>query len=221
MRNHDNIHFITKSQSGHTFNIQYTEPSAGTFKRWKGQRQQAVFEDGVRKATSIPGETARSPMPDWWDISIINPNAAERLGYPTQKPLTLLERIVSASSNPDDVVLDPFCGCGTAIHAAQKLGRRWIGIDITHLAIGLIEYRLKDAFGIDPKVVGAPEDEAGARNLWQRDPFQFEAWAVTRLLGIKPNANERPATEVSMASAASTSGGTPMGASNTAVSTFQ
>lgn len=83
--------------------------------------------------------------------------------------------------------MDPFCGCGTAVHAAQKLGRTWIGIDITHLAIGLIEYRLKDAFGIIPKVIGTPEDEAGARDLWERDPFQFEAWAVTRLLGIKPN----------------------------------
>jgi hypothetical protein len=83
--------------------------------------------------------------------------------------------------------LDPFCGCGTAVHAAQKLGRTWIGIDITHLAIGLIEYRLKDAFGIVPNVIGAPEDEAGAQNLWERDPFQFEAWVVTRLLGIKPN----------------------------------
>ncbi len=114
-------------------------------------------------------------------------SSRERLGYPTEKPLLLLERIIAASSNRDDVVLDPFCGCGTAIHAAQKLGRRWLGIDITHLAIGLIEYRLKDAFGINPKVIGAPEDAAGAQRLWEHDPFQFEAWAVTRLLGIKPN----------------------------------
>jgi site-specific DNA-methyltransferase (adenine-specific) len=82
----------------------------------------------------------------WDDIPPINSQAQERLGYPTQKPVALLERILSASSNEGDLVLDPFCGCGTAIHAAQKLNRRWIGIDITHLAIGLVERRLNDAF---------------------------------------------------------------------------
>ena len=81
------------------------------------------------------------------DISVISTHAAERLGYPTQKPLALLERIVSASSNPGDIVLDPFCGCGTTVDAAQKLGRRWIGIDITHLAINLIKHRLQDTYG--------------------------------------------------------------------------
>jgi DNA modification methylase len=125
---------------------------------------------------------------DWWtDIQALNPASKERLGYPTQKPVALLERIINACSKENDCVLDPFCGCGTAVHAAEKLKRRWLGIDITHLAIGLIEYRLKDAFGINPRVIGAPEDMAGAQDLWQRDPFQFEAWAVTRLLGIKPN----------------------------------
>ena len=85
------------------------------------------------------------------------------LGYPTQKPLALLERIIQASSNPGDVVLDPFCGCGTAVHAAQKLGRGWIGIDITHLAISLIEKRLRDAFpGIVFETHGAPVDLEGA-----------------------------------------------------------
>ena len=74
----------------------------------------------------------------------------ERPGYPTQKPLALLERIISASFNPGDVVLDPFCGCGTAVHAAQKLGRQWIGIDVTHLAISFIEKRRKDAFPASP-----------------------------------------------------------------------
>src|SRR5580692_3093118 len=83
----------------------------------------------------------------WDDIPAVNSQAQERLGYPTQKPVALLQRIITASSNAGDVVLDPFCGCGTTIHAAQKLGRSWIGIDITCLAIGLIEKRLKDAFG--------------------------------------------------------------------------
>lgn len=121
------------------------------------------------------------------DIQPIAPSARDRLGYPTQKPLTLLEEIIKSSSKEGDLVLDPFCGCGTTIHAAQKHNRQWVGIDITHLAIGLIEYRLRDAFGIRPKVIGAPEDLAGAHDLFKRNPFQFEAWAVTRLLGIKPN----------------------------------
>src|SRR3954465_4457331 len=82
----------------------------------------------------------------WTDIPPVNSQAQERLGYPTQKPLALLERIISASSNEGDLVLDPFCGCGTTVHAAQKLNRRWIGIDITHLAIGLVRRRLADAF---------------------------------------------------------------------------
>ena len=102
------------------------------------------------------------------DIPPINSQAQERLGYPTQKPLALLERIISASSKEGDVILDPFCGCGTAIHAAQKLKRRWIGIDITHLAISLIEKRLNDAFpGIEYEVHGTPKD-LKARGRWQR-----------------------------------------------------
>ncbi len=116
----------------------------------------------------------------WIDIPPLQASAAERLGYPTQKPLALLERILNASSNPGDVVLDPFCGCGTATHAAQKLGRQWIGIDITHLAISLIEKRLKDAFpGIQFEVHGTPKDLAGARDLAARDKYQFQWWACS------------------------------------------
>jgi site-specific DNA-methyltransferase (adenine-specific) len=116
----------------------------------------------------------------WTDFNAINSQAQERLGYPTQKPLALLERIIAASSNEGDVVLDPFCGCGTAIHAAQKLGRQWIGIDVTHLAISLIEKRLKDAFpGIQFEVHGTPKDLASARDLAERDKYQFQWWAVS------------------------------------------
>lgn len=115
----------------------------------------------------------------------------ERLGYPTQKPVALLERILLASSGPGDVVLDPFCGCGTAVHAAQKLGRKWIGIDITHLAIGLIERRLKDAFpGITFEVHGTPKDLDGARDLMRRDAFQFQWWAVS-LIDAQPYAGKK------------------------------
>ncbi len=105
----------------------------------------------------------------------------ERLGYPTQKPLALLERIVNASSNEGDVVLDPFCGCGTTVHAAQKLNREWIGIDVTHLAISLIQKRLRDAFGpsVAIEVNGVPKDAGGAAALAEADKYQFQWWAVS------------------------------------------
>lgn len=116
----------------------------------------------------------------WTDIPPINSQAQERLGYPTQKPLPLLERLIQASSNAGDTVLDPFCGCGTAIHAAQKLGRHWRGIDITHLAISLIEKRLNDAFpGIQYEVHGTPRDLAGAQALADHDKYQFQWWVVS------------------------------------------
>lgn len=116
----------------------------------------------------------------WTDISSLSGSMQERLGYPTQKPVALLERILSASSNPGDVVLDPFCGCGATVHAAEKLGRQWIGIDITHLAISLVEKRLKDAFPeIRFEAHGAPKDLEGARDLAARDKYQFQWWAVS------------------------------------------
>jgi len=117
---------------------------------------------------------------DVWIISVLNPAAKERLGYPTQKPEALLERIIKASSKEGDVVLDPFCGCGTTVAVAQRLKRKWIGIDITHLAISIIERRLKEAF---PKakfeVYGTPKDLEGAEDLAQRDKHQFELWALS------------------------------------------
>lgn len=117
------------------------------------------------------------------DISPISPTSQERLGYPTQKPVELLERIIKTSSNEGDVVLDPFCGCGTAIHAAQKLKRKWIGIDITHLAIGIIRQRMKKAF---PRCrfteEGTPKDVASARHLAKSSGldgrYQFQYWAL-------------------------------------------
>ena len=116
----------------------------------------------------------------WTDIPPISAQAKERLGYPTQKPLALLERIIAASSNPGDVVLDPFCGCGTAVDAAEKLGRRWLGIDITHLSISLIEKRMKDRYpGIAFDVIGTPKDLASAIDLANRDKYQFQWWAVS------------------------------------------
>ncbi len=130
-------------------------------------------------------------MSDWWEISILNPNAAERLGYPTQKPLTLLERIIKASSTEGDVVLDPFCGCGTTVHAAQKLNRQWIGIDVTHLAISLIQKRLRDAFPlVQIDVHGVPKDLDGAKALAAQDKYQFQWWAVS-LVDAVPYGNKK------------------------------
>ncbi len=123
----------------------------------------------------------------WTDIPPINSQAQERLGYPTQKPEALLERIMLASSNEGDTVLDPFCGCGTAIAVAQRLDRRWIGIDITHLAIALIKQRLRDTFGDAAvyKVIGEPVTLPDARGLAEQDPYQFQWWALG-LVGARP-----------------------------------
>jgi len=114
------------------------------------------------------------------DIRWMGSKDSERLGYQTQKPIGLLQRIIAASSTVGDVVLDPFCGCGTTVHTAQKLERRWIGIDITHLAISLIEKRLNDAFpGIVYEVHGTPKDVGGARELAAHNKYQFQWWAVS------------------------------------------
>lgn len=125
----------------------------------------------------------------WTDIDPINSRAAERLGYPTQKPQALLERIIAASTNEGDTVLDPFCGCGTTIAAAQALKRNWIGIDITHLAIGLIKNRLRDSFGdtvaVTYRVIGEPVSLPDARRLAVEDPYQFQWWALG-LVGARP-----------------------------------
>jgi DNA modification methylase len=130
----------------------------------------------------------------WTDIDSINSQAAERLGYPTQKPLALLERIIAASSSPDDVVLDPFCGCGTTIDAAEKLHRRWIGIDVTYLAIDLIRKRLRHTYGDEIEntyaVHGVPADLDGAAALFAENPFDFERWAVS-LIDAQPNEKQR------------------------------
>src|SRR5262249_47248172 len=118
-----------------------------TMKRLDAEGRIFITRNGIPRLKRYLDEAKGMPIQDvWTDIQALRSWHKERLGYPTQKPLDLLERIISASSNPGDVVLDPFCGCGTAVHAAEKLGRRWMGIDITHLAISLIERRLLDAF---------------------------------------------------------------------------
>ncbi len=150
-------------------------------------------KNGIPRMKRYLDEAKGMPCQDvWTDLESLRSWHKERLGYPTQKPVALLERILNASSNPGDTVLDPFCGCGTTVHAAQKLGRRWIGIDITHLAIGLIEKRLRDAFDQPVFIThGVPQDLEGARNLARRGRensahyFEFEKWALA-LIGAQP-----------------------------------
>lgn len=128
-------------------------------------------------------EMEGNKCPDiWLDIKIASKD--ERLGYPTQKPQALLERIVQASSNESDVILDPFCGCGTTIAAAEKLGRKWIGIDVTYLAVGLIDKRLVEHYpDVKFEIIGAPKSFEDANALFLKKPLEFERWAVTLLSG--------------------------------------
>jgi DNA modification methylase len=138
-------------------------------------------KDGMPRLKQYPEDLPGVPLQDvFTDIRPMHNLSPERLGYQTQKPEALLERLVGASSKDGDLVLDPFCGCGTTIAVAEKLKRRWIGIDITHLAINLIRRRLKDAFGGEAQfaVIGEPEDLAGARELASKDPYQLQWWAL-------------------------------------------
>jgi len=162
--------------------------------RWTKERMQEAYERGLivqSNSGRVPqlkrflDEQEGNPVDDLWDdIKPIQAQGHEGLGYPTQKPEALLERIIKASSNEGDIVLDPFCGCGTALVAAQKQNRKWIGIDITYLAIGLMEWRLKNMVPMPVyKVIGEPKDLASAIELANKDKYQFQWWAVTRIGG--------------------------------------
>ena len=154
----------------------------------------SVKRAGYRK-TSLGGGVPESEIcelnnigrfpEDWWDIPILRPNAKERLGYPTQKPLALLERIIKASSDPGDIVLDPFCGCGTTVHAAENLGRQWIGIDISSFSVELINERVLANFNNlsnkDVAIFGLPETISDAEQLAEKDRFEFEKWACGKI----------------------------------------
>jgi DNA modification methylase len=179
-------------------NPSYRVMGVTRFWRYSKEKMQHLIDQG-RIVQSKPGsvpqykryldEMPGVPMQNLWDdIFPINSQAQERLGYPTQKPEALLERIVKASSNEGDVVLDPFCGCGTAIAVAERLKRRWIGIDVTYLAINLVQRRLRDSFGeqLSPyEIIGAPTDLASAEALKEISPHQFEWWAVD-LVNARP-----------------------------------
>jgi DNA modification methylase len=182
----------------------------GIAKYWRYSR--ANMEEKIKQGRVVqprPGaipreiryldESAGIPLDTiWTDIPPINSQAAERLGYPTQKPEALLERIIDVSSNEGDTVLDPFCGCGTAISVSQKLKRRWIGIDITHIATSLIKSRLRTAYGEHIKeiykVIGEPTVLSEAASLAADEPYQFQWWALglvgARHIGQKKGADK-------------------------------
>ncbi len=200
-RKHDVIFFYRKSSDGgRVFNQQLKPLSPSTIKRYGKYFDQNGQISYQRLKETNPGVFAKlkgipdnlegiwldrgrgQPWGDWWnDVSAIRKGFGEYLGYDTQKPEALLDRIIEASSNEGDVILDPFCGCGTAIAVAERLHRRWIGIDITHLAITLMKHRLHDTFSEDLspyEVIGDPKDLAGARALALENRYQFEWWTL-------------------------------------------
>ena len=176
-------------------NPQYEVMGVTRYWRYSKVRMQELIDQGLivqSKPGAVPNrkyyldEGRGVPVQSLWDdIGNLQASAAERLGYPTQKPQALLERIIEASSNEGDVVFDPFCGCGTAVAAAEKLKRQWIGVDVTHLAVALMKNRLKTGFNIVPgkdyEVVGEPADVGSARALAEQDRYQFEFWAMSLL----------------------------------------
>lgn len=170
--------------NGHIQNWRFTKEN---MQKLHDAGQLYYSDRGVPYRKNYLDELQGQPVQDIWTDIKMTKSGTERLGYPTQKPQALLERIIATSSNAGAVVLDPFCGCGTAVEAAHKLDRSWIGVDITHLAISLIEKRLKDAFGKDIayEVHGTPKDLDGARDLAERDKYQFQWWACS-LVGAQP-----------------------------------
>lgn len=180
--------FKKKDKRGHYKDAELATYSPATLKRLKKENRLITTPSGKYRYKIYLDEIKGVLVDDvWTDIPPINSQAAERLGYPTQKPETLLERIINASSNEGDVILDPFCGCGTAVAVAQKLNRHWSGIDITHLAITLIKKRLIDSFGKNAryKVIGEPTVLEDARKLAEEDKYQFQWWALG-LVGARP-----------------------------------
>lgn len=185
---HDVILFYTQQTSRYTFNPLFTSYTDKSLARKQNYHTRIKGDDVY--VTSINEKGVKEN--DVWEIPVINSQAKERLGYPTQKPEALLERIIVASSNEGDLVLDPFCGCGTTVAVAEKLNRKWIGIDITTLAINLIKSRMHNKFAnknIRINIDGLPKDLAGSKELFHKNPFEFEYWALS-LINALPAQNK-------------------------------
>lgn len=188
-RMHDTLLFYVKnSNSSYTFNTIQQPLADITLKIHKGKKQKAVIINGKRLSKDQLEESTGTPIPDYWYIPTIAGNARERLGYPTQKPEELLARIIKVSSRDSDLILDAFCGCGTAMAVAQKLGRRWVGIDISPAAITTVKNRLS-LLGVSAsrnlEIIGMPQTMDDLRKL---RPNDFQSWAVAEMFGtISPS----------------------------------
>ena len=184
---HDVILFYAGSDN--TFNTSYEQASDSYLKRFKGKTQILDPERKTRKLV-VDEPTKGLPQRAVWDVSILAGSSKERMGYPTQKPLALLNRVIETSSHEGDVVLDPFCGCGTTIHAAQNLGRRWIGIDVCAQACKVIQNRFErhfDSLWDDIEFVGMPKTVDDAKTLAEYDKPKFEKWAASLTPGMEAN----------------------------------
>ena len=197
---HDSIFFYANLADSMVFNTQYKPHKPEYIRRFKRDDDGRLYRDDVNPTRGgrrrIYLDETHGDIVDsvWADISPVNPNSRERMGYPTQKPRALLERIISASCPDDGVVFDPFCGCGTTIHAAQNLGRRWIGIDICVNACKVIQKRIEghfDSLWDDIEFVGMPKTIEDAKALAAYDPFKFERWAASLVPGMEANKKQR------------------------------
>lgn len=192
-RKHDLIYFYVKNENLYVFNEKDVripfEPKSvkDNFNKidadgrryregtWKSGKKYRYYEDEGRTCDDV------------WLINSVHPNDKKRRKYDTQKPISLLERIIKASSNEGDLILDPFCGCGTAVETAQILNRKWIGIDVEPLAVDVMANRLRDECGVDPKISGIPYNFDQAQRLARTAPFEFERWALRLVPGAEPN----------------------------------
>ena len=196
-RDHDVLLFYAMSRESDFRSVyeQREKPVKQLKRKWDADTKRIVNAKDECGHVIWEEKTDRK-VDDVWRLPYIVPASKEGLGYPTQKPEPLLERIILASSNEGDVVLDPFCGCGTAVAVAHRLKRRWVGIDITHLAVNLMKHRLMNTFGESVKaeygVIGEPTDVAGARQLAKDDPYQFQWWALG-LVGARPEEQKKGA----------------------------
>jgi DNA modification methylase len=178
-RMHDILLFYTKGDD-YTFNVDEVRlPYAESSLDREGYRKMFHKKGDLKGGKCELKEKGKFPE-DWWIIPFIRPNARERLGYPTQKPEALLERIIKASSNPIDIVLDPFCGCGTTIAVSHRLGRRWIGIDVSPTACKLMAKRMRTIGAREVKIIGLPKTVEELKAL---EPFEFQNWVFEKLHG--------------------------------------
>ncbi|GHT14381.1 hypothetical protein FACS1894170_11340 [Planctomycetales bacterium] len=209
-KKHDTILFYTKSNT-HTFHLQKR-------KVYDSPKIHVTSGKNIPTYTDEYGKYWFANELNWWSIGILSENAKERLGYATQKPLALLERIIQASSNEGDVILDAFCGCGTTVDAAQSLNRKWIGIDITYNAVSLILKRLKDRYGKKilnkVKLFGIPKDMESARALAHKQDDrlrkEFEKWAILTYTDNQAKVNDKKGADKGIDGVAYIVGGTAL-----------